>query len=300
MTWPARPTSSVSCTEVVAGGATSCPERQRPSSNQLGLATARRSATSAASVDHSSGVDACRPLRMASDRAASSDTFREASRSAWARPWAGPSRSLAVDDPDGVGGHPQLVAGGAAHLAGEGTPQDVAECRGQLGCGRPAVHAGDRRVLVRRGGAGHGDVEEPEQVVLGLDDPAADGCQLERRDRAVQVAAGLGEADDGPLERPRDLPPAHGVVVERPTRRRLVRRQPAIAVGEVTGGAVPVEPPRPDDRPGDVLHRIAEVGELPVEDGAEPGSVDHRLPIRKSPWTRLGSAMSGRCSSSHR
>ena len=105
------------------------------------------------------------------------------------------------------------------------------------------------------------------------------------------------------LSVPSDLPPAQrrrGRPVapasrlvggdERPRRRR--RRRP---------GSGDAEAPRPHAEPAEVLHRVAEVGELPVEHRPQPvGSDDAGCPRRKSPWTTRGSVGGGRLASSQR
>ena len=55
-------------------------------------------------------------------------------------------------------------------------------------------------------------------------------------------------------------------------RRRARRAWPTPPAGQRRA-----EPPRPHAEPAEVLHRVAEVGELPVEDGPEPVVVDEEV-----------------------
>ena len=132
--------------------------------------------------------------------------------------------------------------------------------------------AGRGPALERRPG------EQAEHVPLVLAHPPADGGQLHRAGRAAQVAPRLHDAHHAPLEGAERLPPAQGVEVDRPAAGRLVGRRQLLPGGDPAGRQRRAEPPGPHAEPPEVLHRVAEVGELPVEDRPQPVGTDEQVP----------------------
>ena len=105
-----------------------------------------------------------------------------------------------------------------------------------------------------------------EQVPLGLADPAAERGELVAASHAGQVVVGLAGADHCPLDVPERLPVAHPIRGRRARRRPPRRPRRIIELPHARHRAVVVaEPPGADAEPADVLGRIAEVGELPVD-----------------------------------
>ena len=127
------------------------------------------------------------------------------------------------------------------------------------------------RALERRTG------EQAEHVPLVLAHPPADGGELHRAGRPAQVAPRLHDADHAPLERAERLPPAQGLEVDRPAAGRLVGRRQLLAGGHAAGRQRRAEPPRPHAEPAEVLHRVAEVGQLPVEDRPQAVGADEEV-----------------------
>ena len=95
---------------------------------------------------------------------------------------------------------------------------------------------------------------------------------------AAQVRRGLQRADDRPLDRGVHLPPVHpvaGVIASPPA--AGVRAQQLGERTEATHLAAAAEAPGRRAQPPDVLGRVARVGQLPVEDAAQPVRPDQEV-----------------------
>ena len=122
----------------------------------------------------------------------------------------------------------------------------------------------DRRLVPRA------RVEELEQVPLLLRDPSAERGELNRAHEAVEVRERLHLADDAPLQRPEDLPEVEVRRVHGPPGCVGVHREQLFGGAEAARAPVDVaEPPRLHAEPPEILDRVAEMRELPVEDGAQ-------------------------------
>ena len=89
---------------------------------------------------------------------------------------------------------------------------------------------------------------------------------------------GLQRADGGPLDRGVDLPPVHacGCHVRRAARRRVGGQQ-VVERAEAADLSAATEAPGRGAEPPDVLGRVAGVGQLPVEDAAQPVRADQEV-----------------------
>src|SRR5882672_8338411 len=109
-----------------------------------------------------------------------------------------------------------------------------------------------------------------EQLELHLGGKAPEHRELDAPLLSREVAARLGQRADGPLKIAHDLP-----VVERgerdvPTGERVVALEIWLDLADTTQAQlIDAEAPRPHQRPGDVLGRVAAVPELPIEHVAE-------------------------------
>ena len=82
----------------------------------------------------------------------------------------------------------------------------------------------------------------------------------------LEMREGLGDADHAPLQRAERDPVAQRVFVDRAPARGLVRVEQLGDVAEAADELVDhAEPPRLHAQPSEILDRIAEVRELPVE-----------------------------------
>src|SRR5699024_5567296 len=105
--------------------------------------------------------------------------------------------------------------------------------------------------------------------------PPADGGQLDRAAHPAGVGDRLHDAHDPPLQRAEDLPPPQRLEVD-------VVAVPGgqLLVGpEAADGQVDAEAPRLHAEPAEVLHRVAGVGQLPVEDGPHALGTDHEVAV---------------------
>src|SRR3954468_11827391 len=92
------------------------------------------------------------------------------------------------------------------------------------------------------------------------------------------MAPGLSDAAHGPAQVSLDFPVAHGLEIDRSAAGFLVSGQELLAAADTPQGKVlPAEAPRTDTGPGQVLGRVAEVAEFPVEDTHQPGRPDHQV-----------------------
>src|SRR5438309_11572101 len=116
-----------------------------------------------------------------------------------------------------------------------------------------------------------------------------------------KVAARLGERADGPLQIADDLP-----VVERrerdvPAGERVVALEVRLDLADAAEAQlIDAEAPRPHQRPGDILGRVAALTELPIEhvteprrggaEGADPqvAMEDDRFALLRRPLSRPG------------
>src|SRR6266850_2033319 len=90
-------------------------------------------------------------------------------------------------------------------------------------------------------GPASSSLRQLEQLELHLGDPAAEARQLDALDRAVEERPRLHDADDGPLEVPEHLPPAHGGRIHRRASRALVGGKEVLARAETADGRVGAE-----------------------------------------------------------
>src|SRR5207248_1853563 len=96
--------------------------------------------------------------------------------------------------------------------------------------------------------------------------------QLDAAVQALKVPRRLAKRAYSPAHVAKELPPAHAVSLDAGPRCALIRPEKGVSVGQPTGGTVVrAEPPRPDAHPPQVLQRIAQVRELPVQDTGEAG-----------------------------
>src|SRR5262245_29142433 len=113
-------------------------------------------------------------------------------------------------------------------------------------------------------------VDQAQDLPLGLRRAAADRRELDVRSHAVEVAAELEQREDSPAEIPEELPEAQRVRVDRVPGGALVGLEQLVAPPDTAAGELVVsEAPRADAQPAQILDRIADVRELPVEHGAE-------------------------------
>src|ERR1700716_3965558 len=84
---------------------------------------------------------------------------------------------------------------------------------------------------------------------------------------------------DAPLHVRHDFPPLHGVAIDRHARRAFVRGVEVVAVAEAAYLARAPEAPRTDAEPRKVLPRIADVRDLPVDDGAHTLRTDDEISV---------------------
>ena len=180
-----------------------------------------------------------------------------------------PEAELAFRHPQRIARHARLEAG-AVRAPLHQTVEVLAHGLDELGRGRPSE---GRRRPIRRvgpGGGGRRRAQEGEEVPLALADAPADGGQLDRAGGATEVRRGLQGADGGPLHRGVHLPPVDAFGCD------------GVAAGVAIGGqqfgqraepadlALAAEAPGGGAQPADVLGGVAHVGELPVEDAAQP------------------------------
>src|SRR5438093_1596314 len=117
-----------------------------------------------------------------------------------------------------------------------------------------------------------------EQLELHLGRKAPDDGELDAALLSRKVAARLSERADRPLQVPDDLP-----VVERgerdvPPTQRVVALEVRLDLADAAEPhLIDAEAPRPYERPGHVLGRIAEVRELPIEHVTETSLGDREV-----------------------
>ena len=115
--------------------------------------------------------------------------------------------------------------------------------------------------------------------MFDLAHPPPDGGQLDRAHHAAEVCVGLEDADDPPLERAEHLPPVQRGPVDHLARRGLVGADELVDRPEPADPGLGPEAPGAHAQPAEVLERIAEVGQLPVEDGAQPVGPDDEVAV---------------------
>src|SRR5205823_2219796 len=76
-----------------------------------------------------------------------------------------------------------------------------------------------------------------------------------------------------------DLPPPHRVGIDRHAALLLVGAEEVSVVAESSDRSLDAEAPRLDAQPAEILHRVAEMGELPVEDGADAVGADDEVAV---------------------
>src|SRR5262245_20621520 len=121
--------------------------------------------------------------------------------------------------------------------------------------------------------------QQLEQVDLGLGAAPADRGALDGRIAAPREGAVHHHADDPPPERPRDLPEAHARRVHRAAAGGLVAREELLARAEAADRELRAEAPGVHAEPAEVLHRIAHVCDLPVEDAADAVRPDEEIAV---------------------
>src|SRR5947209_4882936 len=111
--------------------------------------------------------------------------------------------------------------------------------------------------------------DEFEEVEERLFDPAADRDGLDvaaRPGAGAEVAQSLVHAHEGPLDATEGFPEPDVRRLDGGPAGALVGAEQIVAVAEPTDGERAAEPPGLHAQPAEIEHRIAYVGELPVED----------------------------------
>src|SRR4051812_37409926 len=121
--------------------------------------------------------------------------------------------------------------------------------------------------------------DQPQEAPLVLAAPPADSGQLHRPHGARQVGERLSDAHHAPLQRAQDLPPADDVGVDGPARRLGIGREQVVVVAEPADGTVDTESPRLHTQPPEILHWVAEMRQLPIEDGAQTIRADDEVAV---------------------
>src|SRR5579862_306352 len=108
-----------------------------------------------------------------------------------------------------------------------------------------------------------------QQLELHLRGAPPEAGQLDALQRTGQVGAGLHNRHDSPLEVTEDLPETHVPGVHRTPAGILVGAEQIIAHPDSADRLLVVaETPRTHADPPEILHRVADMGKLPVENGA--------------------------------
>src|SRR5262245_31113950 len=118
-----------------------------------------------------------------------------------------------------------------------------------------------------------GTLHELQQLELGLAGAPTDAGQLDVL-HAPEERLRLHDRHDAPAQVAEHLPPARDRGIDRIPAGALVGREEALALAEPAHGQRRAEPPRAHAEPADVLHRIADVGQLPVDHGAQALGAD--------------------------
>src|SRR5215218_5131665 len=123
-------------------------------------------------------------------------------------------------------------------------------------------------------------VDELEEIPLHLRDPPSQRRQLHRADRALEVREGLDLADHTPLQRAHRLPEAELDRVDVAPAGGPVRREQIVHGSEAADALIGhTESPRLHAQPAEVLDRVAEVRELPVEHGSDAVRADDEVAV---------------------
>src|SRR4051812_6249916 len=85
---------------------------------------------------------------------------------------------------------------------------------------------------------------------------------------------GLSHATHTPLQRLGDEPPVQGIAINRPSTGLLVRPHELIDGSHATDLEWRPEPPRLHAQPTEILERVADMDELPVDDSRQSVVVD--------------------------
>ena len=128
----------------------------------------------------------------------------------------------------------------------------------------------------RRGAGGRPRVgrEQLDEVPLLLGHASTDGGQLVRANRARQVRPRLTHAADAPLQRLLHEPPVERGAVDRSAAGALVGREQLVDRADAADLVRRAEAPCLHAQPGQVLHGVTDVHQLPVDDGGEAFAVD--------------------------
>src|SRR5436309_6319395 len=239
------------------------------------------------------------PDLIAAARAASPATPRRASPSAWRATCSGPSSSSRCTIPSTLTAtrvwnwiRPSVAASTSrsrnSRTASTRPAADGMSCRSPLtrhpdtsGVHTPRIPWAMYSRQKRRGRSPQALRQELEQVPLVLAHAPADGGQLDRAHHAGCVRGGLHDAHDPPLEGPERLPPAERVAIDRSSARCLVRLDQLLVATEAADRPVHAESPRTRAQPPQVLHRVTQVGELPVEHRPNAFRPDDEVAVAK-------------------
>ena len=209
------------------------------------------------------------PRRMAAHSAASSAKPRAASRSAWAIGLGRAEGQLPLDHREHVGRDPGVEVhppvGRVGDVALQELPHGLHQA-GEVGHVVGLGHGGPRLT---------GNSSSRSCSVSQTRRPMA-ASSTERR-QPGQVGGGLHHADHPPLQGAEHLPPVQLGGVDRAAARRLVGGEQLLAAAEPAGRVGRAEAPRPHAEPAEVLDRVAEVGELPVEHRPQPVRADDEV-----------------------
>ena len=193
--------------------------------------------------------------------------------------WA--EAELALGDAECVACHARLETR-AALAALHDSLEVFAHRLDQLG-GRRATEGCRRCVCGKRAGRGgrrrgqRRHVQHGEEIPLALAHAPADGGQLDRSRHAAEVGGRLQRADGRPFDGGVHLPPPHPGHGEGLTTRVGIGLHELGDRAEATQIATPPEAPRGRAQPPDVLRRVADVRQLPVEHATQPVAPDQEV-----------------------
>ena len=187
-------------------------------------------------------------------------------------------RELTLDDAEHVGRDAPVVRQrrifARHHLVGEELVHGFEQlARGRSSIGPRVVGLRRRTRRGERGTTGVGR-QQLEEVPLLLRHPPADGSEFDRANPAGQVEVGLEHAPDAPTQRLLDEPPVQRVAIDGPPARGLVRGDELVDRPEPADLERFTEAPGLETEPGEILERVADVDEFPVDDRVQAGRSD--------------------------
>src|SRR5205823_10255527 len=118
------------------------------------------------------------------------------------------------------------------------------------------------RLPLRRG-------QELDQIPLLFGYPPSDGSQLDGADSTGEVDGGLAHATNAPLERLLDEPPVEDISIDRAAAGFLIGGDQLVDRADPADLERCAEAPRLHAEPGQVLDRVAQVHQLPVDGGGQ-------------------------------